>query len=153
MLNETALETLRKLPRLIDSEYVFPGRPRGKAGQLGTQPISELRRSFRGVVKAAKIKKRCTFHTLRHTFISHLVMDGVPLPTVMKLARHRSIQMTLRYAHLAPGHERSAVERLSGMFDKQEAGNEEEISGTISGSGEKAGQAIAVNHAKSVQSR
>ena len=39
---------------------------------------------------------------LRHTFASWLVMEGVPLFEVSKLLRHASIQMTERYAHLAP---------------------------------------------------
>ncbi len=40
----------------------------------------------------------------RHTFASWLVMEGVPLFEVSKLLRHASIQMTERYAHLAPDH-------------------------------------------------
>jgi site-specific recombinase XerD len=53
-----------------------------------------------------------TWHTLRHTFISRLVMAGVDLRTVMELAGHKTIQMTMRYAHLAPGHAAKAVEKL-----------------------------------------
>ena len=49
------------------------------------------------------------FHTLRHTCASWLVMEGVPLFEVSKLLRHASIQMTERYAHLAPDHLHSAV--------------------------------------------
>ena len=52
------------------------------------------------------------FHDLRHTFISHLVMEGVDLTTVQKLAGHRDIKTTMRYAHLAPDHLRSAVEKI-----------------------------------------
>ena len=50
-----------------------------------------------------------TFHTLRHTFASWLVMEGVPLFVVSKLLCHASIQMTERYAHLAPDHLHDAV--------------------------------------------
>ncbi len=53
-----------------------------------------------------------TWHTLRHTFVSRLVMAGVDLRTVMELAGHKTIQMTMRYAHLAPGHAEEAVQRL-----------------------------------------
>ena len=39
-------------------------------------------------------------------------MSGVPLAAVMELMGHRTIQMTMRYAHLAPDHQRANVERL-----------------------------------------
>ncbi len=45
-----------------------------------------------------------TFHTLRHTFASWLVMEGVRLFEVSQLLRHASIQMTERYAYLASDH-------------------------------------------------
>ena len=51
-------------------------------------------------------------HDLRHTFASWLVMEGVPLFEVSKLLRHASIQMTERYAHLAPDYLHDAVASL-----------------------------------------
>jgi hypothetical protein len=39
-------------------------------------------------------------------------MAGVDLRTVAELMGHSSIQMTMRYAHLAPQHNRAAVDRL-----------------------------------------
>jgi hypothetical protein len=39
-------------------------------------------------------------------------MAGVPLNTVRELLGHKTLAMTLRYAHLAPDHKASAVERL-----------------------------------------
>jgi integrase len=52
------------------------------------------------------------WHDLRHTFISRLVMAGVDLRTVQELAGHKNISMTMRYAHLTPGHQQTAVEKL-----------------------------------------
>jgi site-specific recombinase XerD len=53
-----------------------------------------------------------TWYCLRHTFASRLVMAGVDLRTVAELMGHKTIQMTMRYAHLAPAHNLAAVERL-----------------------------------------
>jgi integrase len=49
---------------------------------------------------------------LRHTFASRLVMKGVDIRTVQELMGHKTIQVTLRYAHLAPQHQLEAVQRL-----------------------------------------
>lgn len=60
---------------------------------------------------------RITFHSLRHTYISWLVMAGVDIRTVQEMARHRSFEMTLRYAHLAPRARQSAANLLAGFSD------------------------------------
>jgi integrase len=54
-----------------------------------------------------------TWHDLRHTFASRLVMADVNIRTVSDLLGHRSPTMTMRYAHLSPEHKQVAVERLS----------------------------------------
>src|ERR1700730_18523258 len=53
-----------------------------------------------------------TWHDLRHTFASRLVMAGADLRTVQDLPGHKSITMTLRYSHLSAAHRRDAVNRL-----------------------------------------
>jgi len=51
------------------------------------------------------------YHTLRHTYISRAVMKGIDIRSVQELAGHKTIQMTMRYAHLAPDHLREAAEK------------------------------------------
>lgn len=56
-----------------------------------------------------------TLHTMRHTFASWLAQSGkVSLMELQKLMRHENITMTMRYAHLFPGHE---SEKLSIIGD------------------------------------
>ncbi|PKK84361.1 MAG: hypothetical protein CVT49_03290 [candidate division Zixibacteria bacterium HGW-Zixibacteria-1] len=64
------------------------------------------------IAKEADIEGLTKLHTLRHTFASHLVMNGVDLPTVKKLLGHSDIQTTMIYAHLAPDHLEKAVGKL-----------------------------------------
>ncbi|HEV2416204.1 MAG TPA: site-specific integrase [Terriglobia bacterium] len=96
-MNSLLLEALRALKRSADSPYVFPGEPPDKL--------------FTEVCQRAGVDD-FTWHCLRHTFASRFVMAGVDIRTVQELMGHKTIQMTMRYAHLAPEHEADAVERL-----------------------------------------
>jgi integrase len=62
-------------------------------------------------------------HVLRHTFASRLVMAGVDLRTVQELMGHKTIAMTLRYAHLSPDHKRKAIEILESRFPAKSPAN------------------------------
>jgi site-specific recombinase XerD len=75
----------------------------------------ELKHSFATALKRAEIKD-FRFHDLRHTAASWMVMKGVTLPEVKEILGHRDFGTTCRYAHLAPGHLRSAVTRLDGLY-------------------------------------
>jgi integrase len=57
--------------------------------------------------------RKIGWHTLRHTFASHLAMKGVPLNAVQALLGHSSITTTMRYAHLAPSTLRMAIDQLN----------------------------------------
>lgn len=85
----------------IDHVFTFRG-----------QPIGSAKKSFARACEAAGIDD-CTPHDLRHTFASRLVQAGVPIASVKEVMRHRSIQTTMRYAHLAPENTRAAVAALN----------------------------------------
>jgi site-specific recombinase XerD len=75
-------------------------------------PLSDPRHWFEPALYVAGIRY-FSWHCLRHTFASRLVMAGVDLRTVQELLGHKSIAMTVRYSHLAPAHTLAAVERLA----------------------------------------
>lgn len=58
-------------------------------------------------------KHRVVIHTLRHTFASHLAINGTPIFTIQKLLNHKDINMTLRYAKLAPDSGRENIAKLN----------------------------------------
>jgi len=57
-------------------------------------------------------KNRAVLHTLRHTFASHLAINGTPIFTIQKLLNHKDIKDTLRYAKLAPDSGKEHVFKL-----------------------------------------
>ena len=57
-------------------------------------------------------KNKVVIHTLRHTFASHLAINGTPIFTIQKLMNHKDIKMTLRYAKLSPDSGREAILNL-----------------------------------------
>jgi len=117
-MNQAAYNALAALPGRAEFGPVFHGKNGEAWGTIATAFANALRR--------AKITD-FRFHDLRHTFASWLVMDGATLQEVKELLGHRTISMTLRYAHLAPGMLRNAVSRLDKRF-----GTTEECAGHVS---------------------
>lgn len=115
-MNQVACETLRALRQ----QRVREGQEKGDGRELlspyvfcapGGGYLSNLSRAWYPGLREAGIKD-LRFHDLRHTFASRLVMAGVDLYTVKELLGHKTTQMTSRYAHLSPDHQRRAVEVL-----------------------------------------
>ena len=106
-LNSIALAALKEL--------------HGRGEKMKTMPVFSSVRTggslqgsrgwFPSALEEAKIEGY-TWHCNRHTFASRLVMAGVDLRTVAELLGHRTLQMVMRYSHLAPEHQASAVDRL-----------------------------------------
>ena len=57
-------------------------------------------------------KRRVVNHTLRHTFASHLAINGISLFEIQKLLNHRDINMTMRYMKLSEQNKVNAVEGI-----------------------------------------
>lgn len=110
-INETLKMILQGLTRRLDVPYVFFDMNTGK-------PFKDVKRSFSTALRKAGIKD-FRFHDLRHTFASHLVMAGVDITTVKELLGHKTLSMTLRYAHLAPSHKVKAVDMLDSTLNEK----------------------------------
>jgi integrase len=76
--------------------------------------INRVDRAFKGALDRAKIED-FKFHDLRHTFASHVIMRGGTLKDVQELLGHKTMTMTLRYAHLSQEHKKKAVNLLNGL--------------------------------------
>ncbi len=97
-----ALEPLELLIDISDSKQI----------QRPLQRI--LNKLFNEGLDPEDRKDRVVIHTLRHTFASHLAINGTSIQTIMKLMDHQDNKMTLRYAKLAPNSGRAEVENLYG---------------------------------------
>ena len=102
---------LKDLPSRRAGGLVFPSPATGSDGE--ERPLRDIKTAFRRAVCAAGIVD-FRFHDLRHTFASHLVMNGADLNTVRELLGHKSLKMTLRYAHLSSAHKDRAI----GLIDR-----------------------------------
>lgn len=104
-LSAAAVELLRRLPREVGSEWVFPAT-RGSGSYKG------VRKVWPAILRAARLEG-VRIHDLRHTFASTAVGRGVSLEVLSKLLGHREIRTTARYAHLADAAVRQATETVS----------------------------------------
>jgi integrase len=86
-------------------EHIFKGV---YGGPLNGHYVSKRFRHYR---KKAGLPKGLSFHSLRHTTASQLVMQGVPLVTVQEMLRHSSSEVTERYSHLNPERFRQQIDR------------------------------------------
>jgi hypothetical protein len=87
--------------------YLFPGDRGGKYnGNFTSQ-------RFRKAIKDCGLDKRLHFHSLRHTFASLLVKEGISLYHVQKLLGHSSPRVTEIYAHLGGAELFGSVETLA----------------------------------------
>ena len=117
-LNDAALgilkERWKQQKKGIATGLVFPPI-------LGGRMRASLTHAFRALVDSVGLNdgirpddraRRIVFHSLRHTFASWLACNGEDIYRIQRLMRHRTITMTMRYAHLIPDATRSAVHNL-----------------------------------------
>ena len=99
ILSRKALESLRKYYRTYrpDDWLFYPKSNKNK--HLSTRAIQDNFVLSRGT---AGIAKKCTMHSLRHAFASHLLENETDLFSIMRLLGHCSLRTTQVYLHLSP---------------------------------------------------
>ena len=96
ILSSKVLKVLQKyFKEYKPTDYLFEGQNGGKYTAGSARKV--LKRSM----QKAKINKNATLHTLRHSFATHLLENGVGISHIQKLLGHQNIKTTLIYTHIA----------------------------------------------------
>lgn len=115
-LSPRLLEVLREYWRIFrPSDWLFPGKTPSRP--LTRSAVNDLCQRIRA---RAKIAKRLTPHTLRHSFATHLLEAGTDLRTIQILLGHRSLKTTATYTHVSEKTLQSAPSLLDLLPDLKE---------------------------------
>jgi site-specific recombinase XerD len=99
MLSPRLLEILRAYwTRARPSLWLFPGQEPGDHVSRGA-----LQSACRAARRRARISKRVTTHSLRHSFATHLLESGTDIRIIQVLLGHSHLETTARYAQVATG--------------------------------------------------
>lgn len=98
----------RKYPRAGKDwkwQYVFPAAKLSidpRCGKIRRHHISEkvIQNTVLNAVKKAGIVKHATVHTLRHSFATHLLMEGINIREIQELLGHKNVETTMVYTHV-----------------------------------------------------
>ena len=101
-ISDVLFDELMHLPK--HSEFVF-------ANPDGSQ-FKNPRIEFEAALKRANLTGVC-WYTIRHSFASHLAMNGVDLRTIADLLGDKTLQMVMRYAHLSRSHLHDAISKMT----------------------------------------
>lgn len=105
--SDTLSEQLSSYLQAHQSPWVFPGRN-------DDQPLSQraAQHICAHAAKLAKLTKRVTIHTLRHSAATHMMEAGMDLRTIQKILGHRRLNSTALYTRVSFEHLRSTIDPL-----------------------------------------
>jgi integron integrase len=86
-------------------QYVFPANQLSvdpRSGKIRRHHISDtaIQSAIGVALKKAAIPKHATVHTLRHSFATHMLMNGVNIREVQELLGHKNVETTMIYTHV-----------------------------------------------------
>jgi integrase/recombinase XerD len=99
--------------------WIFPTPPHRCTDQSvapDRMSASGVRQAFRLSLRDSGIQKSATVHTLRHSYATHLLEDGVSLPVIQAYLGHARISSTAIYLHLTAISEEAAVETIDQLM-------------------------------------
>jgi integrase len=113
-INDELKTTLKKHTHSQKADdYILNGKSTRLSDNAMARTIRPILNTlFNEGLKKDDRKNRVVIHTFRHTFASHLAINGTPIFTVQKLMNHKDIKMTMRYAKLAPDSGMDMVKKL-----------------------------------------
>lgn len=123
-LPDATLELLREHWRTHrHPQWLFPAVPRfglPQAAQLPLGPISRssLQSAFRRAVQKSGVRKRAHIHTLRHSYATHLLEDGVALQLIQEYLGHSSPRTTTIYTHLTREIRDAALDPINRLMQR-----------------------------------
>ena len=107
ILSKVLLDLLRKYYKVYKPAYwLFEGQDGGQYSRSSIQKI------FRKAVRKSNINPWATVHTLRHSFATHMLQQGVNLRYVQSLLGHESSKTTEIYTHVMAINNKEIVSPL-----------------------------------------
>ncbi len=97
-------------------EWLFPAA-RSPANKPKPVTRSSLQAAFRSARHQCRLRKRVSVHSLRHSYATHLLEDGVNLRLIQAYLGHKSSDTTAIYTHLTREIRDSAVHPLNRLMD------------------------------------
>jgi len=99
------LEELREYyKKYKPKKYLFEGRKEKGLAETVKYSPSSIRQFFKRSLMAARIRKKSTLHTLRHSYATHLYEKGINLRSIQVLLGHNSSKTTELYTHVSNIH-------------------------------------------------